>query len=141
MFQLMPDTAKQYGLSLFPRDQRFQTEPSATASAQYLKHLYGRFQDWRLALAAYNAGEGAVQKHWTATNCEVTTTSQGISPQKHKCMCRGSKPSSCSVKARSCNSSPRRSEGGNMEEERLWKQLASLSAFDPRKESRARYPQ
>jgi membrane-bound lytic murein transglycosylase D len=62
LFQLMPDTAKQYGLSLFPRDQRFQTEPSATASAQYLKHLYGRFQDWRLALAAYNAGEGAVQK-------------------------------------------------------------------------------
>jgi membrane-bound lytic murein transglycosylase D len=58
----MPDTAKQYGLSLFPRDQRFQTEPSATASAQLLKHLYGRFQDWRLALAAYNAGEGAVQK-------------------------------------------------------------------------------
>ena len=62
LFQLMPDTAKQYGLSLFPRDQRFQTEPSATASAQLLKHLYGRFQDWRLALAAYNAGEGAVQK-------------------------------------------------------------------------------
>ena len=62
LFQLMPDTAQQYGLSLFPRDQRFQTEPSATASAQYLKHLYSRFQDWRLALAAYNAGEGAVQK-------------------------------------------------------------------------------
>jgi membrane-bound lytic murein transglycosylase D len=62
LFQLMPDTAKEFGLSLSPRDQRFQTEPSATASAQYLKHLYGRFQDWRLALAAYNAGEGAVQK-------------------------------------------------------------------------------
>jgi len=62
LFQLMPDTAKQYGLSLWPRDQRYQTEPSATASAQYLKHLYSRFQDWRLALAAYNAGEGAVQK-------------------------------------------------------------------------------
>jgi membrane-bound lytic murein transglycosylase D len=62
LFQLMPDTAKRYGLSLWPRDQRFQTEPSATASAQYLRYLYGRFQDWRLALAAYNAGEGAVQK-------------------------------------------------------------------------------
>jgi membrane-bound lytic murein transglycosylase D len=62
LFQLMPDTAKQYGLSMFPRDQRYQAGPSATASAQYLKHLYGRFRDWRLALAAYNAGEGAVQK-------------------------------------------------------------------------------
>jgi membrane-bound lytic murein transglycosylase D len=62
LFQLMPDTAKRFGLSLWPRDQRFQTEPSATASAQYLRVLFHRFQDWRLALAAYNAGEGTVQK-------------------------------------------------------------------------------
>ena len=62
MFQLMPDTAKRFGLSLWPRDQRYQPEPSATASAQYLKYLHDRFQDWRLALAAYNAGEGTVQK-------------------------------------------------------------------------------
>ena len=62
LFQLMPDTAKRFGLSLWPRDQRFQPEPSATASAQYLKYLYDRFKDWRLALAAYNAGEGTVQK-------------------------------------------------------------------------------
>lgn len=62
LFQLMPDTAKRFGLSLWPRDQRYQPEPSATASAQYLKYLYNHFQDWRLALAAYNAGEGTVQK-------------------------------------------------------------------------------
>ena len=62
LFQLMPDTAKRFGLSLWPRDQRYQAEPSATASAQYLKYLYNRFHDWRLALAAYNAGEGTVQK-------------------------------------------------------------------------------
>jgi membrane-bound lytic murein transglycosylase D len=62
LFQLMPDTAKRFGLSLWPRDQRFQVEPSATAAAQYLKYLYDHFQDWRLALAAYNAGEGTVQK-------------------------------------------------------------------------------
>ena len=62
LFQLMPDTAKRFGLSLWPRDQRFQPKPSATASAQYLKFLYGRFHDWRLALAAYNCGEGTVQK-------------------------------------------------------------------------------
>ena len=62
LFQLMPDTAKRFGLSLWPRDQRFQPEPSATASAQYLKYLHDRFKDWRLALAAYNAGEGTVQK-------------------------------------------------------------------------------
>jgi membrane-bound lytic murein transglycosylase D len=62
LFQLMPGTAKRFGLSLWPRDQRFQPEPSATASAQYLKQLHDRFGDWRLALAAYNCGEGTVQK-------------------------------------------------------------------------------
>jgi peptidoglycan lytic transglycosylase D len=62
LFQLMPATAKRFGLSLWPRDQRYQPKPSAEASAQYLKFLYDRFHDWRLALAAYNCGEGTVQK-------------------------------------------------------------------------------
>jgi membrane-bound lytic murein transglycosylase D len=62
LFQLMPETAKQYGLSLWPRDQRYQAEPSATATAKQLKELHDRFHDWRLCLAAYNAGEGRVQK-------------------------------------------------------------------------------
>ena len=62
LFQLMPATAKRFGLSLWPFDQRFQPEPSATASAQYLKFLHDKFGNWRLALAAYNAGEGTVQK-------------------------------------------------------------------------------
>lgn len=62
LFQLMPATAKRFGLSLWPFDQRFQVSPSATASAQYLKMLHDKFGSWRLALAAYNAGEGTVQK-------------------------------------------------------------------------------
>jgi len=62
LYQLMPGTAKRFGLSLWPRDQRLQPENNARASAQYLKYLHDRFQDWRLTLAGYNAGEGAVQK-------------------------------------------------------------------------------
>lgn len=62
LFQLMPATAKRFGLSLWPRDQRLQPDPSARASAQYLKLLYKQFKDWRLVLAAYNSGEGTVQK-------------------------------------------------------------------------------
>jgi membrane-bound lytic murein transglycosylase D len=62
LFQLMPDTARRFGLSLWPFDQRLRPEDNARASARYLKFLYERFQDWRLALAGYNAGEGRVQK-------------------------------------------------------------------------------
>jgi membrane-bound lytic murein transglycosylase D len=62
LFQLMPATARRFGLRTWPLDQRLSPEPSAGAAAQYLKTLYGRYNDWRLALAAYNAGEGTVDK-------------------------------------------------------------------------------
>jgi len=62
LFQLSPDTARRFGLSLSPFDQRLEPEDNARASAQYLKHLHDRFQDWRLALAGYNAGESTVQR-------------------------------------------------------------------------------
>ena len=61
MFQLMPETAKRFGLRVFPFDQRYNEERSAEAAAKYLRFLYGKFKDWRLALAAYNAGEGTVE--------------------------------------------------------------------------------
>jgi membrane-bound lytic murein transglycosylase D len=62
LFQLMPDTARRFGLSLWPRDQRYQAVPSARASAEYFKYLYDRFADWRLVMAAYNAGEGTIER-------------------------------------------------------------------------------
>jgi len=62
LFQLMPPTAKQYGLSLWPRDQRRQPETAARAAAKHLRQLYTKFGNWRLAIAAYNSGEGRVEK-------------------------------------------------------------------------------
>ena len=62
LFQLMPATAKRYGLKTWPWDQRLRPEECAQATAKYLGYLHGHFRDWRLALAAYNAGEGTVQR-------------------------------------------------------------------------------
>jgi len=62
IFQLMPAAAKQFGLSLWPRDQRRVPELAARAAAKYLRELYQQFGDWRLAVAAYNCGAGTVQK-------------------------------------------------------------------------------
>jgi membrane-bound lytic murein transglycosylase D len=62
MFQLMPQTAKDEKLSLWPWDERYQAEKSARAAARYLHGLHAHYGDWELALAAYNVGPARVDK-------------------------------------------------------------------------------
>src|SRR5207245_5889565 len=50
LFQIMPDTAKRYGLRLRPFDQRLSPEKGGLAAAKYLHFLHAHFKDWRLAL-------------------------------------------------------------------------------------------
>ncbi|MBS0564520.1 MAG: lytic transglycosylase domain-containing protein [Proteobacteria bacterium] len=55
--QLMPETADRLGVD--------ETNPheNLEGGARYLRMMYDRFGDWRLALAAYNAGPEAVEKY------------------------------------------------------------------------------
>ena len=63
MWQLRPATARRYGLNVSKRrDDRLNIEKATRAAARYLLDLYKNFNSWELALAAYNAGEGTVQR-------------------------------------------------------------------------------
>jgi membrane-bound lytic murein transglycosylase D len=71
LFQFMPETAKSLGLSVFLPDERTDVKKSAEAAARYLRMLYGKFGDWPLALAAYNAGEGRVRRLLKQKNADT----------------------------------------------------------------------
>jgi membrane-bound lytic murein transglycosylase D len=63
MWQFMPATGRDFDLqqNLF-RDDRRDVLASTRAALDYLQQLHAMFGDWHLALAAYNWGQGSVQR-------------------------------------------------------------------------------
>ncbi|MBF0284260.1 MAG: lytic transglycosylase domain-containing protein [Magnetococcales bacterium] len=58
LMQLMPGTARDMGVS-----NRFHPQQNLRGGARYLKQMLDQFDSLTLAIAAYNAGPGAVQQY------------------------------------------------------------------------------
>lgn len=63
LWQFMKGTGKMYGLTINAHvDERKDPLKSTDAALDYLSDLYDQFDDWTMALAAYNCGPGNVRK-------------------------------------------------------------------------------
>ena len=68
-WQFMPQTARDFGLRVNSEvDERQNIYKSTVAAAKYLNALYREFNSWTLAAAAYNIGEGSLQRQINKQN-------------------------------------------------------------------------
>ena len=67
----MAPTARHCGLTInWWIDERLDPYKATYAAADYLQEMYNEFNDWHLALAAYNAGPGKIRRALTETGTD-----------------------------------------------------------------------
>ena len=82
LWQFIEGTGSRYGLKIDSWvDERREPEKATKAATRYLSQLYSQFDDWYLAVAAYNAGEGKIDtamKTFNAKDFWEVASSEGI---------------------------------------------------------------
>jgi membrane-bound lytic murein transglycosylase D len=62
-WQFIPRTGERYGMNQVGSvDQRYDFEKATEGAFRFLQDLYRKFNNWALAMAAYNCGEGRVRE-------------------------------------------------------------------------------
>lgn len=73
LWQLMPDTARRFGLRVDADiDERLHFEKSTKVAWTYLKQMYPLFDDWTLTAAAYNRWESGLQRDIKSQSWQVS---------------------------------------------------------------------
>ncbi|GBU07225.1 murein transglycosylase [Bacteroidales bacterium] len=72
-WQLMPATAKSYGLVIDEQvDERYHIEKSTRAACKYLKEAYRKYGDWATVSASYNGGMGRISGELKSQQVDTT---------------------------------------------------------------------
>ena len=83
LWQFMFNTAKDLDLKVNSYvDERMDPIKSSEAAAKYLSELYARFNDWNLAIAAYNYGQGNIRRAIKASGYSNFWNLRGYLPKE-----------------------------------------------------------
>lgn len=73
LWQLMPVTAREYGLKVsLAVDERYDPVKATSVAARFLSERYSEFGDWCLALMSYNCGSGRLHQALDACGDDIT---------------------------------------------------------------------
>lgn len=73
IWQLMPATAKQYGLTVSNEvDERYNLAKATETACKYFKSAYKKYGSWPAVAASYNAGMGRISGELTKQKAEST---------------------------------------------------------------------
>ncbi len=71
IWQMMPDTGKQFGLEVNDEvDERYHIEKATVAACKYLRSAYNKFKSWSTVAASYNAGMGRITDELQKQNAD-----------------------------------------------------------------------